>query len=40
MKSTRMDLHHPPGWTIELSRELTFSGSTKANKVSALREWF
>ena len=28
MKSTRMDLHHPPGWTIELSKELTFSGAT------------
>ena len=28
MKSNRMDLHHPPGWTIEQTRELTFSGST------------
>ena len=27
MKSSRMDLHHPPGWTIELSRELSFSGA-------------
>ena len=25
MKSTHMDLHHPPGWTIEQSKELTFS---------------
>ena len=27
MKSTRMDLHHPRGWTIEQTRELKFSGS-------------
>ena len=27
MKSTHMDLHHPPGWTIEQSKELTFSDS-------------